>query len=446
MDIQTLGHAGLLVSDDSGEPVLLTDPWLIGSCYWRSWWLQNYPDQELMENLMRVRYCYITHEHPDHFHTASIRKLSKNTQFLSPSLPQERIAKYLSSQGSRASTIPGFEWKEIHPKIKILSIPLFNDDSLLLIDTPEACILNLNDSKPRVTQMRRLSRFLGENAPAKKRILLSSYSPASIVNSFIRDTERVSIKSKEQYVRYISENCDLMRIDFYMPFASQVIYKRSDSAWANEFKVSYRDLSRYWSAKDAVLLPPYAKMNLHNFEYSFTPEERYRHNEEEYIPKVLQQEHSDATADFDDACIEKLRQKLNHHRLLLCVLFPKGIGFNLENQELYYNPWSGDINETAAKGNFILKIPAGVFRDAIKFGHFGDLGITMFTTIVLNSNIHPRRIYLLFIIMTFHDYGHTAKLTSFIKWFRNSIRIQEWNIPQLSTRTNGFIQPPSTRS
>ncbi|MCI0561836.1 MAG: MBL fold metallo-hydrolase [Nitrososphaera sp.] len=430
MEIQTLGHASLLISDDAGEPVLLTDPWLIGSCYWRSWWLQNYPDKDLVRNLMRVRYCYITHEHPDHFHTASIRKLSRNIQFLSPSLPQERIAKYLSSQGFRANTIPRFEWKEIHPKINILSIPLFNDDSLLLIDTPQACIINLNDSKPRVVQMKRLSRFLGENAPAKKRILLSSYSPASIVNSFIRNAERISIKSKEEYVRYISENCELMKIDYYMPFASQVIFKRSDSAWANEFKVSYRDLSHYWSAKDAVLLPPYAKMNLDSFERSFTAEERYNHNEEEYIPKILHQEDSDAAADFDDVCIDKLRQKLNHHRLFLCLLFPKGIGFNLEKKQLYYNPWSGDINETAAKGNFILKIPAGAFRDAIMFGHFGDLGITMFTTIILNSNIHPRRIYLLFVIVTYHDYGHTAKLTNFFKWLRNSIRVQKWSIPR----------------
>jgi UDP-MurNAc hydroxylase len=66
MDIETVGHAGLLVRDDQGTPVLFTDPWISGSCYWRSWWLQNYPAPELVAELQRSRYCVITHEHPDH--------------------------------------------------------------------------------------------------------------------------------------------------------------------------------------------------------------------------------------------------------------------------------------------------------------------------------------------------------------------------------------------
>ena len=40
---RTLGHASLAIYREGERPLLLTDPWLVGSVYWRSWWLQNYP-------------------------------------------------------------------------------------------------------------------------------------------------------------------------------------------------------------------------------------------------------------------------------------------------------------------------------------------------------------------------------------------------------------------
>src|SRR4051794_36252550 len=102
MNVETIGHAGMLIRDDSGTPLLFTDPWIIGSCYWRSWWLQHYPDAALIEELKRVTYCFITHEHPDHFHTASIRTLGKDVEYLSPDLPEEHISAYLREQGYKA--------------------------------------------------------------------------------------------------------------------------------------------------------------------------------------------------------------------------------------------------------------------------------------------------------------------------------------------------------
>ena len=44
MKLETLGHASMLLATDAGRPLLLTDPWLLGSAYWRSWWLENAPD------------------------------------------------------------------------------------------------------------------------------------------------------------------------------------------------------------------------------------------------------------------------------------------------------------------------------------------------------------------------------------------------------------------
>jgi len=432
MDIETLGHAGLLIRDDTGDPVLFTDPWITGSCYWRSWWLQHYPRPDLVEELTRVRFCYITHEHPDHFHTASIRLLGHGIRFLCPDLPQEHIARYLSGQGYTISVVPAFRWQALHRDVRILSIPLFNDDSVLLIDTPAAVIVNLNDAKPHAQQLRQLCGWLDRAATGKTRILLSSYSPASIVNSFVRDAQRISLREKTDYVRYVGNNCRVLKIDRYMPFASQVIFRRSDSAWANDFKVTFDDLKTHWSGGRAELLPPFTRLNLETGAHASVAPECYNHDDHPALQKVLAQQALDALAVFDDEDVNRLRRKLNYCRWLLALLFPRGIGFTLERTQLHYKPWSGTLSRGTATGDFVLRVPAQAFKDALEYGHFGDLGITMFTMVMLNSNIHPRRVYLFFIVMTLHDYGHTATLRNWLKWVRHTISIQRWRIPGIA--------------
>ena len=68
------------------SPLLITDPWLVGSVYWRSWWLQNYPSAEEVDWLANSAWVYITHEHPDHFHMPTIRRLGSGPQYLFPAL------------------------------------------------------------------------------------------------------------------------------------------------------------------------------------------------------------------------------------------------------------------------------------------------------------------------------------------------------------------------
>lgn len=434
MNIETLGHAALLLRNNTNQPILLTDPWLKGSCYWRSWWLQNYPIDEEWNEINKVKYCYVTHEHPDHFHTYTIRKMSSEIQFLAPLLPEENITKFLSDIEKKAKTLEYLKWHQLTNEIRILSIPLYNDDSVLLIDTPTAFIINQNDAKPARKQWKQLVEFLDKNCPAdKKRILLSSYSPASIVNSFLKHAERVCMKEKKDYVNYVCSNCKLLKIDYYMPFASQVIFYRTDSDWANSYKVSFDDVQKYWSVK-TQLIPPYSKLDLQNFSFTSKNPTSYNHQPEEYIRKAKEYEERDKMAVFTDEDIERLRHKMNSNRLFLCMLFPFGFSFDLENKYIYYNPWTGKVKQTdeKRKGHFSMIIPRQALKDVLEFNHFGDLGITMFTLIALNKATNPRLIYLFYIVITMHDYNHTNSFQNFFRWIKENRKFSRWSIPTLN--------------
>jgi hypothetical protein len=429
MKVQTLGHAGMLLWDDSGAPLLLTDPWLIGSTYWRSWWLQNYPTAAELKVLSEVQYAYITHEHPDHFHPPSLRKLGKTPQFLCPDLPENRLKNYMTENGWNIDAIPVFEWRQLSPTVRVLSIPLWNDDSVLLIDTPTAFIMNINDSKPTPGNIRKLRRFADAHIPReKKRVVLSSYSPASPVNNFFRDNERVAMKNKGDYGRRINQLCLDLDADYFMPFASQVVFLRSDSRWANEFKVSYEDLQAAWTAK-TELLHPYTTLDLETGEASFVAPEDYNEAWQEQLEKIAAQEHLDETVEITDEDIARLEKKMRTIRLFAMALYPRGIGFKFRDVELHWSPWSGKVTRGESGGSFTLTIPAQAIKEALQYNHFGDLGITMFTMINLNTNIRPVLVYIFFVLLTLHDYNHTTGIKEFFRWFSCVLGRQSWRIP-----------------
>lgn len=435
MKIQTIGHACMVLRDDAGKPLFCTDPWLIGSTYWRSWWLQNYPTPEEMADLSTVPYAYITHEHMDHFHPPSLRKLGKNPTYLAPALPQEQIANFLTEKGFNSKALAPLTWHKLHDTVSVLSIPLPNDDSVLLVHTPKAFIVNFNDAKPMKYQVKRIRKYVEEQrAKGKKIILLNSYSPASPVNSFRRGKEQtiVSMRGKSDYVQRVSELSDILQADYFMPFASQVIFYRSDSKWANEYKVSVTDLLEHWSAKNTQLCHPYSTIDFETWEVTHVAEKDYYRDEEVIAHKVAVQEDKEKQAQFTDKDVADLRKKLSFSRVLLPLLFRKGIGFMLGDRELTYKPWGRKIVDGIQNPSFSLAIPPQALKDVLYTGHFADLGITMFTLIILNGKTKPRMVYVFFLLIALHDYRHTWSLKNFFKWFGSSLRLNRWKIPRFA--------------
>jgi UDP-MurNAc hydroxylase len=94
MKFKILSHAGMMV-EDKGK-TLLFDPWLIGSCYWRSWW--NFPEIDRAEiKDIKPDYVYLTHLHWDHFHAPSMRLFGRDVTYLVPKIPGTRMVRDLRS-------------------------------------------------------------------------------------------------------------------------------------------------------------------------------------------------------------------------------------------------------------------------------------------------------------------------------------------------------------
>src|SRR5215471_9221755 len=109
--LRTLGHASLALFREGENPILLTDPWLVGSVYWRSWWLQHYPSDEEIDWAAKSAFIYVTHEHPDHFHMPSIRRLGHLPSYLFPALAERGYLEHMTQLGYHAEILAPLRWR-----------------------------------------------------------------------------------------------------------------------------------------------------------------------------------------------------------------------------------------------------------------------------------------------------------------------------------------------
>ena len=420
--LKTLGHASIALYRDGESPLLLTDPWLVGSVYWRSWWLQNYPDATELDWLAGAANVYVTHEHPDHFHMPSIRRLGTGPCYLFPALTERGFLRYLDERGHRVEVVPAARWQPLAPDVAILSLPLWNDDSLLLIDTPGALILNFNDAKPLppvIAAVRRLADRI-----AKPRVLLASYSPASVINSFSDERGPLLLKQSADYVGYLWRLGERLGATYYLPFASQATYERADSVWANAHRTTYADLERLWQGRTR-LLPPYTTLDLMSFAYRATAAEHYRPAAASVrAARTAERLAAERAATIDDADMAALGRKLNLWRWLLWPLFPRGFAIEAGDTCLVYDPRTGRLcrRPLGDYGAFVISIPALTLKEALANDHLTDLGITMFVRIRLLRRIDPRKVYGLFVLFQFDDYGHMRRPAALLRWLASGVR------------------------
>jgi len=146
MRFQILSHAGLRVEARGVE--LVMDPWLIGSCYWRSWW--NYPPvaPELVASL-RPDFIYLTHVHWDHFHGVSLRRFPLTTPILVPKGHHDRMKRDLVDIGFRdVRELRHRESVSLGDGVRLTSYQFLPSlDSAVVIEADGVTLLNANDAK-----------------------------------------------------------------------------------------------------------------------------------------------------------------------------------------------------------------------------------------------------------------------------------------------------------
>jgi CMP-N-acetylneuraminate monooxygenase len=139
-------HASVSIEVDGLN--LITDPWLIGSCFVNGWWHAFPPSDESIIRLREADFIYISHNHPDHLHVPTLEKfVSKDTKILCPNFQSKSVESVLRLHGYYNLVICDFmrevilSTKNGDIKIVLMKSGDNRDDSALLLSTKNNKVL-----------------------------------------------------------------------------------------------------------------------------------------------------------------------------------------------------------------------------------------------------------------------------------------------------------------
>ncbi|MCA9555556.1 MAG: MBL fold metallo-hydrolase [Myxococcales bacterium] len=262
----TIGNALLIAYD--GKPVVVTDPWFVGSAYFGSWGLSHEIPDEQREAILGTEYVWISHGHPDHLSWDSIALL-KDKKLLLPNHVGRRIAEDLTKQGYDVQVLPDRKWVRLSERVQVLCISDFNQDAILLLDINGWLVVNQNDAGDYGWH-RFVSGIVKKHGDKTVQLHLSSqYGDADMLNYFDEAGNRIPpTKVVPDIGARNLHRTQLIGCKYYGPFSSMHSYQREDSAWAREYGTSLEDYKLGWSHPYHELLPPFVRFDCEAGTYS----------------------------------------------------------------------------------------------------------------------------------------------------------------------------------
>ncbi len=237
MRLTYLAHACYLV--ESGGRRLVTDPWLDGPTYLSAWW--HFPAPAARgSDLVGVDYVYLTHEHVDHFHQPTLRRLPRSTPILIGRFLTPRFRRQLEALGFYdVRELPHGQEVDLGGGLHATSYQYRADDTALVLRDHEATVLNMNDCLLRAASL--------EHLLARHRridLLAMSFANAEaypIVYDFEDPGERVDWDDRSRFDAFL-EKVRQVGPRAFVPFASMFGFLDPELAAINDRIVSPGEL------------------------------------------------------------------------------------------------------------------------------------------------------------------------------------------------------------
>lgn len=263
MDIgfDTIGNATLICYDNG--PVLTTDPWIEGNPYFGSWALAYEVPEEQTQAIKQCQYVWISHGHPDHLDIKSLNLL-KDKKILLADHVGGRIATDLGKMGFDVTVLSDRKWTNLSPRINVLSLTDYNQDSILLVDIDGTLVLDLNDATPRgwLGFVKRIAKKYDDTFLLE----IFGYGDADMINYIDEEGVRVEPRAALRLPvgATVAQAVDAYGVKYVIPFSSLHKYQRADSVWANQYLTELEDYKIGFNAKKGELLPAFVRYDCAN--------------------------------------------------------------------------------------------------------------------------------------------------------------------------------------
>jgi UDP-MurNAc hydroxylase len=232
MKFTVIGHACLFI--ETGSERILVDPWLSGSCYWRSWW-HFPPNTAIRQEFLEPEYVYLSHHHFDHFHYPSLRRISKRARVLIPRFGVDVMRHELEQLGFHDVTeLPHGEPMTLASGTRVASYQYGPDDSALVVQRGRVVLADLNDCKIKGGAVGPMLKTFG-----RPTVLFKSHSFAQAYpNCYdIADPADAQLMTREDFLETFIDALRELKPAYAVPFASMVGFLHPESRQCNAYAV-----------------------------------------------------------------------------------------------------------------------------------------------------------------------------------------------------------------
>lgn len=235
MKIQLINHASFII--ESGEVILLNDPWFFGACFAGGWGLR-YHNPDSFEMAKRCTHLWISHFHGDHFHVPTLKKLlevnpdivvigNHSFNFQLDEAAQKLGFKHVISFQERQPL-------KLGPDFVITRYPTTGIDNMLYMEVAGKTLLNFNDCNLPERAIKGLKKKIG-----RIDVLLNNYNHAGKLLEFPLPTPE---EIRQGLIENFVETSNLFEPQYILPFASHHYYRAPESQDLNDSMLTNEDL------------------------------------------------------------------------------------------------------------------------------------------------------------------------------------------------------------
>ena len=375
LGFDTVGNATLILHDK--VPLLATDPWITGSAYFGSWGLAHEIRAEQLDAVRRCKYLWISHGHPDHLSGDSLAAL-RDKIILVPDHRGARMSDDLKAQGFNVQVMPDRTWFELTPRVRVLCVPDYNQDAILLADVNGHLVINLNDAGPRGW-----GGFLKKVVRQYRRSILLSLvgGGADMMNFFDEDGRRLPNPPKTPLGRTLSNRAAYWGATATIPFSAMHRFQRTDSAWAEQHTSQVEDYAEEFDHSRCELFPAYVRYDCITDEV--TALNPRRSPQQLHEPKEFGDDWSEQLEPQEEAQLRAYFQRFE--RLRRNVDFLRFIVGGAETLV--------ELRSRELRRGLTFEAPRSSLMTSVKYEIFDDLLIGNFMKVTLHGEWGPNRLY-----------------------------------------------------
>jgi len=245
-----VNHACLRM--DAADFTFLCDPWFSGSVFNESWKLLKETRIETLD-LAKLKYLWISHEHPDHFHFPTLKALRQRvsgplTVFFQ-NLPDKAVRDALVKLGYSVVELDDGVRHEVEPGFALRCFAC-GGDSALVIHAFGTNIANTNDcGLPAET----LERIRASCAPEGVELLLTQFGLAGYYAN--ADDAAGLARARDFHLQQLRRYQTELAARHVVPFASYIWFCRRSNRFLNQAQVQLPDLLALPLAGGRFLVP-----------------------------------------------------------------------------------------------------------------------------------------------------------------------------------------------